>query len=155
MNLIEQLGGYDEAKLLIGNTPPKATHIVKKTYLKLIGAVWWQAWEQEWSNEKNSMIHVWRGESIELIKEWGEIYSLNELNQEILKYRREHGIFEVGDLAVDPEHTGLLKVTRVMKKRVDVDYLNPQVMNLICHHSILIRHIRHATDEEIAAGHRL
>lgn len=72
-----------------------------------------------------------------------------------LDYRRAHGIYEVGDLVVDEQHTGLLRVTRVMKKRLDVDYLNPQVMNLICRSSILIRHIRHTTDAEIEAGHRL
>lgn len=73
----------------------------------------------------------------------------------LLEYRRAHNIFEVGDYAVDEQHTGLLRVTRVMKKRLDVDYLNPQTLDFICHHSILIRHIRHATDEEIKAGHRL
>ena len=73
----------------------------------------------------------------------------------LLEYRRQHNIFEVGDYAIDEQHTGLLRVTRVMKKRLDADYLNPQTLGFICHHSILIRHIRHATEEEIKAGKRL
>lgn len=80
---------------------------------------------------------------------WGDI------GKALLSYRRVHGIFDVGDYAIDEQHTGLLRVTRVLKKRLDADYLNPQTLGFICHHSILIRHIRHATDEEIKAGRRL
>lgn len=62
--------------------------------------------------------------------------------------------FKIGDFVIDPQHTGLLKVTKVMKKRLDVDYLNPQTLEVICHHSILIRHIRMPTPKEIEQGFR-
>ena len=79
----------------------------------------------------------------------------HEIGQALLHYRRENNIFEAGDYVIDEQYTGLLKVTRVMKKRLDVDYLNPQVMNHVCSSSILIRHVKHATKEEIEAGYKL
>jgi len=82
-------------------------------------------------------------------------YAIANLINDMLQYRRKNSVFEVGDYVIDEQYTGLLKVTRVMKKRLDVVYLNPQVMNHICGSSILIRHVRHATDAEIKAGYKL
>lgn len=85
----------------------------------------------------------------------GIVHPTQQLLDALLEYRREHNIFEVGDLIIDKDHTGLLRVTRVMKKRFEVDYLNPNAMNVICHSSILMRHVAHANDAEIKAGRRL
>ena len=60
------------------------------------------------------------------------------LNRELLKYRRQHNIFEIGDLYVFTEKYSKQSVIH------RVDSLNS---GKGC--------IRHATDEEIKAGRRL
>ncbi len=73
--------GIEEAKRVLSRAPNNATHIAGSMYLKLIGAGWWQAWLQEWNHSSNSMTRAWKGESIELIKKWGDVFNLNELKQ--------------------------------------------------------------------------
>ena len=82
-------------------------------------------------------------------------YPGDDIASALLEYRRTNNIFEVDDYVIDEQYTGLLRVTRVMKKRLDVDYLNPQVMNHVCSSSILIKHVKHATNAEIKAGYRI
>lgn len=94
MNLIEQLGGYLQAKALIAL--PAATY------------------------------------------DCGVSFSREELERAMLKYRRQHNIFEIGDLYVFTEKYSKQSVIH------KVDSLNS---GKGC--------IRHATDEEIKAGHRL
>lgn len=128
MNLIEQLGGYEKSKDIASKCP---------------------SWADTYLEPTKEYV------SIFIKVQDGMHLSIDEIKSELLEHRRQHNIFEAGDYVIDEQHTGLLRVTRVMKKRLEVDYLNPQTLSLICHHSILIRHIRHATDLEIAAGHRL
>ena len=66
-----------------------------------------------------------------------------------LEYRRQHNIFEVGDLITHPVFWGLFQVKETMKHHVlgitPTGYESKLSMELI----------RHATDEEIKAGKRL
>ena len=71
--------GVEKARKVIDGAPEGSTHFVGSTYLKLIGAVWWNAWLPEWSHKDNCMVKKWKCESIELMKTWGEVYKLDEL----------------------------------------------------------------------------
>ena len=65
-------------------------------------------------------------------------FTLTEIKEELLKYRRQHNTFEIGDLYVFTEKYSKHSVIH------KVDSLNS---GKGC--------IRHATDAEIKAGHRL
>ncbi|WP_151832101.1 hypothetical protein [Acinetobacter ursingii] len=73
--------GIEKAKAVLEGAPEGSTHFVGSTYLKLIGAVWWNAWLPEWSHKDNCMVKKWKCESIELMKTWGEVYKLDELKR--------------------------------------------------------------------------
>ena len=73
--------GVEKAREVVEGAPEGSTHFVGLTYLKLIGAVWWNAWLPEWSHKDNRMVKKWKCESIELMKTWGEVYKLDELKR--------------------------------------------------------------------------
>lgn len=94
MNLIEQLGNYEQAKAL-----------------RILAA------------EKYDC---------------GVKFTQKELELSMLEYRRQHNIFEIGDLYV---------FTEKYSKQSAIHKVDSLKSGKGC--------IRHATDEEIAAGHRL
>jgi hypothetical protein len=74
----------------------------------------------------------------------------NELNKQLLEYRRQHNIFEEGDKTVfadDFMHDELMVVAWTRKGEVWMDGGAKRCTDLSM--------IRHATDEEIKAGKRL
>lgn len=71
--------GVEKAREVVEGAHDGANHFVGSTYLKLIGEVWWSAWLPEWSHKDNCMVNKWKGESIELMKTWGEVFKLDEL----------------------------------------------------------------------------
>lgn len=76
-------------------------------------------------------------------------FTLTEIKEELLKYRRKHNIFEVGDKVIKthPKNTILWPVLGVYKNGgVWLDYKG------FCWKP---PSVRHATDEEIKAGKRL
>ena len=73
--------GVEKAREVVEGAPEGSTHFVGSTYLKLIGAVWWNAWLPEWSHKDNCMVKKWKCESIELMKTWGEVYKLEDLKR--------------------------------------------------------------------------
>jgi hypothetical protein len=83
--------GVDKAREVVEGAPDGSTHFVGSTYLKLIGAVWWNAWLPEWSHKDNCMVKKWKGESIDLMKTWGEVYKLEDLKQAIADYESIYG----------------------------------------------------------------
>lgn len=89
-DLIKQVGGISRAKEIVSNMPDGATNFVRSTYLKLIGAVWWEVWQPEWNHDDNCMVYIWKGESIEMMSTWGEVISLNNLRQAIADYNTDH-----------------------------------------------------------------
>lgn len=83
MNAIKfiQDNGVDKAREVVEGAPEGSTHFVGSTYLKLIGAVWWNAWLPEWSHKDNCMVKKWKCKSIELMKTWGGVYKLEDLKR--------------------------------------------------------------------------
>lgn len=73
--------GVEKAREVVEGAPEGSTHFVGSTYLKLIGAVWWNAWLPEWSHKDNCMVKKWKCESIELMKTWGEVYKLEDIKR--------------------------------------------------------------------------
>ena len=78
---------------------------------------------------------------------------LVDINNELLEYRRQHNIFEVGDKVVflsniAPEHDGIYTITEVFKNSC---FIIEDSMD----YRAFYDYIRHATDEEIKAGRRL
>lgn len=91
----------------------------------------------------------------EMIKEMKPIYpgEIETNNRLLLEYRRQHNIFEVGDLVTYKAHfkgmwrEGFGKITEI-----DEDL---EVVNIDENVGVAIFEIEHATDAEIAAGKRL
>lgn len=96
--------GVEKAREVVEGAPEGSTHFVRSTYLKLIGAVWWNAWLPEWSHKDNCMVKKWKGESIDLMKTWGEVYKLEDLKrlvESVDLVKRYGGIAEVKTLHQD------------------------------------------------------
>ena len=80
----------------------------------------------------------------------GEKWGFDDfLNNQLLEYRRQHNIFEIGDLITHPIFWGLFEVIEVMKHHV------LGVTPTGYETKLAIQLTRHATDEEIKAGKRL
>ena len=75
--------------------------------------------------------------------------AFDALKTELLEYRREHNIFEVGDFIFHPMFGALFEIKRIAEKYVVASTKSGYETNL------LIELISHATDAEIAAGKRL
>lgn len=77
-----------------------------------------------------------------------------EVRKECLDYRREHNIFEVGDKVVFKECSGIGGASDAIDLMTvkSIDAFGVRMTNSLCPWAI---QIRHATDEEIQAGHRL
>ena len=69
-----------------------------------------------------------------------------------LEYRREHGIFEVGDKVVLIKGKRALLVMFIVEVKTRTLCIKNRDGATIIFNKL---HIRHATDEEIKAGHRL
>lgn len=88
-----------------------------------------------------------------VIKATGTKFTRPELGNELLEYRRQHNIFEVGDFVLRNDGFGnVLKVTSI-----EGEYAN--LVRRVDGESIWswfkLVDIRHATDAEIKAGKRL
>ncbi|WP_347464190.1 hypothetical protein ABEF85_05050 [Acinetobacter thermotolerans] len=106
----------------------------------------------EKAKEKIKMFYLLRTET--MVDAVGNIFDRSQLEAELLQYRRQHNIFEVGDKVVFEAHfcdehkgSGYGKITYcTMDKRVfEIDN----------YYLVSIDEIRHATDAEIKAGKRL
>ena len=78
---------------------------------------------------------------------------LGELRSELLKYRRQHNIFEVGDKVVylsgiAPDHNDIYELSKIGEM---YHVLKIGVMD----YNAKFNHIRHTTEAEIKAGRRL
>ena len=108
MNLIEELGGYERAKDIVNKSPCKTytyhNHPYQKGYIRCCGG------------DNNEYFYV------------------SDIDDALLEYRREHGIFEVGDKVVSDD-SGMIMI------------FGDGCEKWFC--------LRHATALEIQAGHRL
>lgn len=76
---------------------------------------------------------------------------LNDLGYELLEYRRQHNIFEVGDLVIDTNHkdSNIQEVKSISGNKIEVFHKNKAY-----YYATYIFSFRHATDAEIKAGKR-
>lgn len=92
----------------------------------------------------------------EKAKEWVnpsiEAISQEVLKSELLEYRRQHNIFEVGDLVIDTNHkdSNTQEVKSLSGNKIEVFHKNKAY-----YYATYIFSFRHATDAEIKAGKRL
>lgn len=86
----------------------------------------------------------------EAAKAEGEKWGFDDfLNNQLLEYRRQHNIFEVGDKVVSKENNGFVYTV------ITVDGGLGRLKNVLFDHVYPLHDFRHATDEEIKAGKRL
>ena len=71
------------------------------------------------------------------------------LNNQLLEYRRQHNIFEVGDKVVSKENNEFVYTV------ITVDGGLGRLKNILFDHVYPLHNFRHATDAEIKAGKRL
>ncbi|UIP24552.1 hypothetical protein [Acinetobacter towneri] len=132
MNLIEQLGGYEKAKLIVDKSPCKTytyhNHPYQKGYIRCWG------------------------------RDGKDYFLVSDIEKALLEYRRQHNIFEVGDKVVVKNDCLIdfadlilnMKVLTVLMMTDDGFIRSIEAAGLF--KSSLVRH---ATDEEIEAGKRL
>ena len=125
MNLIDQLGGYEAAKekLTLGNRV-LATRLSYET--TIVGK----------DGEKQNVITG--------------VY-LEDLEKALLTYRREHNIYEAGDLVLTNDPASKGRVYKIIFKRGEHYKLQSDTGVRYCREW---RIDRHATDEEIANNAR-
>ena len=123
MNLIEQLGGYERAKeIAFDPLHPQMTHVSNDG--------------RHWVNEE--FLHI-----PEIQEQIPTMIRIKGIRKALLDYRRQHNIFEVGDLVVikdEPFWPEDYEIHTVEQKDIGRWYMSGW---------------RHATDEEIKAGKRL
>lgn len=89
----------------------------------------------------------------EAAKAEGEEWGFDDfLNNQLLEYRRQHNIFEVGDKVVAPILHGCF-VGKIIAYRSDIDRFD--VMGSRHWGWFFAHQLKHATDAEIKAGKRL
>lgn len=145
MNLIEKIGGYLESQNVFNHPDAKDAEylILSFGYISDLGCC--GASDSSFVNatlHKNGDIepitfnHYFN--SIDSIINFESTVDLMKLDDQLLEYRRKHNIFEIGDLYV---------FTEKYSKQSAIHKVDSLKSGKGC--------IRHATDEEIAAGRRL
>lgn len=78
--------------------------------------------------------------------------TISYLPDALLEYRRQHNIFEVGDLVIDTNYkdSDIQEIKSVNGNRIEVFHKNKSY-----YFATFIFSFRHATDEEIKEGKRL
>ena len=85
-------------------------------------------------------------------KEWVGIYHMSKLYSEILEYRRENNIFEVGDKVVFvSEKMDFLDDDQIHS----ISVITENNLLKVCGIYVSFEVIRHVTDDEIKVGHRI
>ena len=122
MSLIEELGGYEKAKDIVNKSPCKSytyhNHPYQKGYTRCCGC------------DNN------------------EYFRVSDIDDALLEYRREHGIYEVGDFIMFEGKLYEIKYIYHPEKARITDGFQGRNIHDFPHG------IRHATDLEIKAGCR-
>ena len=87
-------------------------------------------------------------------------FALTEIKEELLKYRRQHNIFEVGDkVVIESYRNTYISCGRPSQYSIGdlmlIHIMDGNVIEDDDYNFIDYRDVRHATDEEIKAGKRL
>ncbi|MEG1234547.1 MAG: hypothetical protein RSE18_12010 [Acinetobacter sp.] len=136
-SLIEQLGGYTEAKKIQSNIvfPVLGYDLLGLSYIHKQC----EHAPTRYCEQSNS---------------WCEDYQVSDLitsesvGKALLEYRRKNGIFEVGDGVSHPIFSSIFTIDKVQS------YSVLATTNTGYHTSLKTELIRHATDKEIAQGYR-
>ena len=134
MDLIKQLGGYERAKRVEKNVYGTGSRLIR-----------YPSEDFDYNDDGGNVCDV------ELIS-----FKANDLKKSLLEYRREHNIFEVRDLVVGRCYEDYDDSILTITEKFD-HFGNPSVV-FECERTIcddFESELRHATNEEIAAGHRL
>lgn len=148
MNLIEQFGGYEKAKEVVLGKPETSTHYnlnslgghyAKEGVLKLNHRwKWFNTIDKQWYWDFSESNHI----------------EIHDIKKALLKYRRQHNIFEIDDYVVyqgDSGLSGLFRIEKLTKTGKPKSVKTNRFGGFPCRYC----EVRHATDEEIKAGHRL
>ena len=104
-------------------------------------------------NEEDWMFYSIKKDWYSDIKHDDSFIFIDEIKYKLCEHRREHSIFEVGDKIVSKESNGedwelmICEINFFHKKMITTTSLCGNIVN---HYNF-----RHATDEEIKAGHRI
>ena len=82
-------------------------------------------------------------------------FTLTEIKEELLKYRRQHNVYEADDLVVFVDEKERKPVLLKFKESRNFDLVHLEIIGSGLCGSSYQKEIRHATDEEIKAGKRL
>lgn len=131
MNLIERLGGYEKAKSIVDKAPCKTYTFHNHPYQK-------------------GYIRCWGGDE-------KEYFIVSDIEKALFEYRRQHNIFEVGDYVLpNSDHSNEVHfLSDWYIKDLDFRYKTKSGGWGVIVKSCMSTAWRHATDEEIKAGHRL
>ena len=149
MSLIDKLGGYERAKSVVNNCPKNGMFYRDMDSvcdpLGILYYVWFGCSLLVFDKDKGWIKSIYH-DGNEYIAD--QLESLDELRKEILQYRREHGIFEIGDKVIwcDEDFCIVDKVYTCGMIGIDAGYER---------FGIGKHNLKHATDLEIAAGHHI
>ena len=148
MNLIEKLGGYEEAKKI--RVAFDATHycISRKSQMKMfsVGVI-----------GSTTIAHSMACGFRETKLEDDDLVTQKEIDRALLEFRREHRIFEVGDKVVLAQSYPLDTVNEIKRIENLTPHIKDSETTYFLENSLgcWLFQIKHATDEEIKAGKRL
>lgn len=145
MNLIERLEGYDRAKLIVDN---QINSEFQTEFFDING--------NYYANDFGDLIIYRNNQWVDFDSNDPEfeLFSITDLEAEVIQYHRQHKIYEVMDrvcltINIHDEsiHDDVLYVTAVCRfgQWVAVNHL----------YEFSPEKVRHATDEEVKAGKRL
>ena len=151
MDLIEKLGGYEEAKKI--RVAFDATHycISRKSQMKMfsVGVI-----------GSATIAHSIACGFKETKLKDDDLVTQKQIDRALLQYRREHSLFEVGDLVTHLTTRDILKVISIEDSNkhyrfIKVKAINPENQESVNEFNSLWFQLKHATDEEIEVGRRL
>ena len=148
MNLIEKLGGYEEAKKI--RVAFDATHycISRKSQMKMfsVGVI-----------GSTTIAHSMACGFRETKLEDDDLVTQKEIDRALLEFRREHRIFEVGDKVVLAQSYPLDTVNEIKRIENLTPHIKGSETKYFLENSLgcWSFQIKHATDEEIKVGRRL
>ena len=140
MSLIEQLGGYERAKeIAFDPLHLQITHVSNDG--------------RHWVNEEFSYIP-------EIQEQIPAMVRIEDIRKALLEYRRQHNIYEAGDLVTHLTTRDILKVIIIEDSNkhyrfIKVKAIDPENQESVNEFNSLWFQLKHATDAEIEAGKRL
>ena len=146
MNLIERLEGYDKAKLIVDN---QINSEFQTEFFDING--------NYYANDFGDLVIYRNNQWVDFDSKDPEfeLFSITDLEAEVMQYRRQHNKYEVDDLVVFSNEKLMKPVLLKIKEFRHFNLVRLEVLDSgLCGPSYQTD-IRHATDAEIEAGKRL